>query len=177
MGNPFSKETTTTVTTTVIYPPAAPVTKCTAIKNLQVNSKCRIGGDAKRTEAFAVQKDVVVNGKKESTWVSEDREVSALGWQSYKQFEAQFNLAAKQGRVTDERCEQIIQMCDNVCLGSMDQTDCREIEMKITPLPNNSGELEVDVAVIYLTKIKEDNEDKVQASIATAVATITGATG
>ena len=38
-------------------------------------------------------------------------------------------MAAKQGRVTQERSDMILQFCKAVCLGTVDSMDVKEIEI------------------------------------------------
>ena len=93
--------------------------KVSAIKSLQMNQTCAIGGDAKKNVIFYVSKDVLVDRMLKEQLVEEEKEVSVLGWESYEQFRRTFKMAAEQGKMTQDRCEMILEACKNVCLGTM----------------------------------------------------------
>ena len=58
-------------------------------------------------------------------------------------------------------------------MGGWFDSDEVEVDIKVTHDPDNTSDLNVDVALVYFVKV--ENGERVKASIATAVASISGA--
>ena len=72
---------------------------------------------------FPVEKVTVVDGMRQRMYVAEEREVSVLGWETYESLKNVFNTATKQGKVTQDRSELLLDLYKPVCLGLTEKAD------------------------------------------------------
>ena len=82
-------------------------------------------------------------------------------------------MAVRHGKMTEPRKEEILLMCKNLCHGTTKKVDFKEVNIEMTCNTDNYSDIDVDLAVIFI--IKSVDGKQIEASIATAVAKINGA--
>ena len=77
-------------------------------------------------------------------------------------------MAAKHGKMTADRCEDLTFHSDQIATGTSVHFFCEDVDINVAINSNDSSKLDVDLAVVLMQRSKDNK--RMTSSIATAVA-------